>query len=449
VQQTWTRNNATETAGFQYDVLGRLTQDGSNANNQFGYDAVGNRLSETQPSKSFGYESNSNRLSSINGISIQRDAVGNTLADSTRQYQYNGMNRLSGLTNSQNNVQAGYTYNYLGQRVRKQLTGGLSEDTFFVYGLQGELLGEYRADGQVIREYLYQSGNGFAELVAEVDSSGALVYVHTDHLGTPRLATGPSQVVVWRWVSDAFGTNAVDEDPDGDLSLTTIHHRFAGQYFDEESGLYYNWNRYYESQSGRYITSDPIGLNGGVNTFGYVAGNPIAYTDPTGECPWCVAYVIFEVGMAVYDVYDTADTLLDPCASGREKFISGGLFILGAVLPGGGYSKVDDIYDATKSGDEFIDVYRAFGGDARAQGFSWTTKDPRSVSNFRDLAGLPSGGVSGATNTAEFLIQGKANVKDIIKSRSALPLDGNKGGLPELIIDPNNVNLTNFSVIKP
>jgi len=96
-----------------------------------------------------------------------------------------------------------------------------------------------------------------------------------------------------------------------------------------------------------------------------------------------------------------------------------------------------------------VDVYRVFGGDARAQGFSWTTVDPRTVKNFRDAAGLPSGGASGATNTADFLIKGQAKASDIIKSRSALPLDGNRGGLPELIIDPKNVKLNDFSVLKP
>jgi hypothetical protein len=96
-----------------------------------------------------------------------------------------------------------------------------------------------------------------------------------------------------------------------------------------------------------------------------------------------------------------------------------------------------------------VTVYRVFGGDSRAQGFSWTTKDPRTVANFRDGAGMPSGGASGANNTADFLIQGKVNPADIIKSRPALPLDGNKGGLPELIIDPKNVKLIDFSVLKP
>ena len=85
----------------------------------------------------------------------------------------------------------------------------------------------------------------------------------------------------------------------------------------------------------------------------------------------------------------------------------------------------------------------------RAQGFSWTTKDPRTVGNFRDAAGLPSGGASGATNTADFLVKGQASALDVIKSRSAFPLDGNMGGLPELIIDPKNVRITDFSVLKP
>jgi hypothetical protein len=101
------------------------------------------------------------------------------------------------------------------------------------------------------------------------------------------------------------------------------------------------------------------------------------------------------------------------------------------------------------AGDEMVDVYRVFGGDARAQGFSWTTVDPRTVSNFRDGLGLPSGGASGAMNSADFLIKGQARASDIIQSRSALPLDGNRGGLPELIIDPKNVKLNDFSVLNP
>src|SRR5690606_2995904 len=96
-----------------------------------------------------------------------------------------------------------------------------------------------------------------------------------------------------------------------------------------------------------------------------------------------------------------------------------------------------------------INVYRAFGGDSRAQGYSWTPVNPTTVKDFRNVAGLPSGGTSGSINTANFMIEGQVRAKHIIKSRPALPLDGNIGGLPELIINPKNVKIKDFRVINP
>lgn len=105
---------------------------------------------------------------------------------------------------------------------------------------------------------------------------------HTDHLNTPRVATGPAGTAVWRWDGGAFGETAPNNDPDGDGNLTTINLRYPGQYFDSETGLHYNWNRYYDPRLGRYITSDPIGLRGGLNTYLYARANPLRWKDPTG-----------------------------------------------------------------------------------------------------------------------------------------------------------------------
>jgi len=91
-----------------------------------------------------------------------------------------------------------------------------------------------------------------------------------------------TNTTVWRWDSDAFGKTAANDDPDGDGTKFTLNLRFPGQYYDSESGLHYNYHRYYDPNTGRYITSDPIGLDGGLNTYGYVGGNPVKYFDKYG-----------------------------------------------------------------------------------------------------------------------------------------------------------------------
>ncbi|MFC5770960.1 RHS repeat-associated core domain-containing protein, partial [Thauera sinica] len=97
-------------------------------------------------------------------------------------------------------------------------------------------------------------------------------------------------------------STAANEDPAGTGTSTTVNLRFPGQYFDKESGLFYNWKRYYDPTIGRYISPDPIGLAGGLNLFGYAKQNPLTFTDPRGENAAAVVVggSVLIVGGAIY-----------------------------------------------------------------------------------------------------------------------------------------------------
>jgi len=86
---------------------------------------------------------------------------------------------------------------------------------------------------------------------------------------------------MWTWESEAFGASLPDQNPSG-LGTFVFNLRFSGQYYDQETGLFYNVFRDYDPRTGRYIESDPIGLNGGINTYAYVENNTLSYIDPLG-----------------------------------------------------------------------------------------------------------------------------------------------------------------------
>ena len=97
------------------------------------------------------------------------------------------------------------------------------------------------------------------------------MHKYTEHLGV-----FDDGVVVWQAAYLPYGEAQIQTN-------TVVNNlRFPGQYFDAETGLQYNWNRYYDPETGRYISADPIGLAGGLNLYAYVGGNPVNWTDPEG-----------------------------------------------------------------------------------------------------------------------------------------------------------------------
>jgi RHS repeat-associated protein len=274
---------------FEYDNLDRLVGVTGTSTYRYGYDLNDNRITLTAggTTHTLSISPSSNRLVSTTGPAPAKsntyDNAGNLLADGTIQYGYSPRGRLIKVTNGATVVQS--RYNALGQRVEK------SNGDVFMYDEDGHLIGEYsKSTGRMQREIVYLGDEPVALLTQTVTGTAPsqvvtpnVFYIFSDHLGTPRMITqATDNTIRWRWdEGDPFGLQPPNENPSG-LGALTFNLRMPGQYYDRESNLFYNYFRDYDPQLGRYVQSDPIGLDGGLNTFAYVDGNPLGFVDRFG-----------------------------------------------------------------------------------------------------------------------------------------------------------------------
>jgi RHS repeat-associated protein len=275
---------ASDSQTLVYDPLNRLktatSGTGGYGSLAWTYDAVGNRLTQTANSvlTTYGYTSGSNQLATITtGTTTQN--VGTTAEGNINSFSpamntvtalsYNQANRLAAVTAGTTQL-AKYIYDAFGRRLRKATTAG----TLYQFDQSGNLLEEAYTNSAGPVDYIYLGTQPIATLTP---GTGAFSYLHTDHLGTPQLATGSTQAVVWSAGGyQPFGTT-------GTVTGTiTQNLRFPGQYFDAESGFYHNGFRDYVPNVGRYLESDIIGLAGGLNTYLYAMANPGEFVDPSG-----------------------------------------------------------------------------------------------------------------------------------------------------------------------
>lgn len=292
------KGNLSHSQSFTYDANRRLlTAVGAYGSQSFGYDADGNRTGVTEvsgganSSSAYAYAAGSNRLSAISGgqqRAFTYTASGATATETapyggkwySQEFTYDSRDRNIGVTVRDGNKTGNtyYLYNALGQRVSKERTGaGRDHDEShgharYIYDLQGNLIAE-ATNGQSTKNYVYIDG-----LPIAVMDGGQIHYIHTDHLGAPQKMTDDRQQIAWDRVAKPFGeTFAIN----GNANLNL---RFPGQYHDAETELDYNFFRSYDPALGRYTQSDPIGLLGGINTYGYAINNPLNLIDPSGLC---------------------------------------------------------------------------------------------------------------------------------------------------------------------
>jgi RHS repeat-associated protein len=263
---------------FGYDQLNRLTSaTGRYGSIAYTYDDVGNRLTKNTNGTVETYTNfpGTNSLQQITGGTNPRtfayDPNGNITSDGTLTFIYDQNNQLAEVEQGANNV-ATYWYNGLGQRVIKQVG---ANTTVYHYDLDGKLIAESLPDGTMTREYLYM-GKVRVSMV-DVAGGNALYNFLNDRLGTPEILTDASGTVAWEAWYEPFGEAHIHPS-----SSVVNNIRLPGQYYDSETGLHYNYHRYYDPGAGRYLTPDPIGLDGGKNLFTYGYNNPTNLTDPNG-----------------------------------------------------------------------------------------------------------------------------------------------------------------------
>jgi len=166
-----------------------------------------------------------------------------------------------------------YGYNPANERTSKQDVAH-GHNYSYIYG-DGHALVAERQDTSQWTNYFWFGG----QLVG-MSRGGALYQIDNDHLGRPELITDASKAIAWQSDNDAFGEHR-SSSTSGALS-GTFHVGLPGQYFDTETNYWYNMNRYYVAEIGRYLQPDPIGMNGGVNPYVYVKNNPANASDPLG-----------------------------------------------------------------------------------------------------------------------------------------------------------------------
>ncbi|MBZ0330987.1 RHS domain-containing protein, partial [Halomonas sp. ANAO-440] len=274
-------DQASKVIAYTYDAAGRLigSQHGDHAH-RYAVDAAGNRLDGQQALTD-------NRLGQLNGTRYRYDGAGNLIERQQPNGErltlgYDGANRLVHLIQASElgyTREASYRYDGLGRRISKTVrdTNGTTATTH--YGWDGDRIVREENDSQRTT-VVYEPGSFVPMLrIDEAQHSGEterrLSAFITDALGTPlRLVTPQGETL---WHAQPHDWAAVTDEQGN----TPQPIRFQGQWHDEESGLYYNRHRYYDPQQGRYISQDPIGLNGGTNLYGYVT-NPTGMVDPLG-----------------------------------------------------------------------------------------------------------------------------------------------------------------------
>ena len=217
-----------------------------------------------------------NRLTAYAGDAMEYDDDGNLTRKSRAGFeQVMGWNSLGQLESVATNGQTvRYGYDGFGRRVRQ--TDAAGAVTRYLY-TGDELFAETDGAGNPVREYAYSPG---IDRPHSIRTGGQVYYYLLDEPGHVKGLIGPSGERMARYEYGAFG---MPEVANADVQQPL---RYMARELDGTTGLYYVRNRWYDPELMRFVSADPIGLEGGINLYAYVGNDPVNSTDPYGmeEC---------------------------------------------------------------------------------------------------------------------------------------------------------------------
>ena len=217
------------------------------------------------------------------------DQAGRTTADQHYRYQYNVWGKLASVQNKANQQTiASYQSNALGERVMASYPNAnnhqLTQPRYYVYDKQ-KRIAELDEAGNVIQQYLYVNQTPVALINTPIASSDTnqegVIAIHTDRRHAPMMATDEQGKVIWQAEYDAWG-KLIQINHQEQSSQFNMNLRLPGQWQDQATGLYYNYQRDYNPDTGRYLTPDPLGFPDGADPYAYVNNDPLNKVDPLG-----------------------------------------------------------------------------------------------------------------------------------------------------------------------
>ena len=291
---TQTSNEGTTT--YTYDALYRLTSadyPGTTFDESFTYDSVGNRLTQTQNGATHAYEyfANSNRLKAVHTASLtgaveksytyddegrMLSQTGGTTTNPAKTLTWDQQDHAKTINASSKAIT--YLYDPLDYRINSAGSSNGAQD----YYLEGEHLEAIYSGLQVQSSWLRGSHTDelLAGWVKQSDNTLTPYIYHHDNQNSVSAISGHEGSVLEQINYSAFGTARTDTG-----NTTTINSnpmKYTGREQDVDTGLYYYRARYYDKDTGRFISEDPLGFAAGINFYAYVSNNPVNANDPSG-----------------------------------------------------------------------------------------------------------------------------------------------------------------------